>query len=111
MASKKASSKGKRYSAKQKQEVIDFVTSHNEKHGRGGATAASKKFSVSPLTVGNWLKSAGQAPVAGSPGSKANSKGRGGVLAELSKLDAVITAKRKELDSLEARFQKLKDGL
>jgi hypothetical protein len=44
-------------------------------------------------------------------GAKSSAGGRGGVLAELSKLDGVIAAKRKELDALEARFQKLKASL
>ncbi|WP_343123402.1 hypothetical protein [Haloferula sp. BvORR071] len=88
------------------------MNSHNEVNGRGGATAASKKFGVSQLTVGSWLKSSG-----GEVGDRrkrsttAATAGRGSVLAELSKLDGVIAAKRKELDALEARFQKLKASL
>lgn len=114
MASKKAS-KGKRYTAEEKQQIVDFVNQHNAANGRGGATAASKKFGVSQLTVGSWLKSGGGKSTA-SNGRKAGKAAaatgsRGGVLAELSKLDGVIAAKRKELDALEARFQKLKASL
>jgi transposase-like protein len=114
MASKKASTKGKRYTAEEKQQIVDFVNKHNAANGRGGATAASKKFGVSQLTVGSWLKSVGD--VSEGKGRKAGkaaaaSVGRGSVLAELSKLDGVIAAKRKELDALEARFQKLKASL
>ena len=113
MASKKASTKGKRYSAQEKQQIVDFVNQHNAANGRGGATAASKKFGVSQLTVASWLKSSGGAAVGnGRKGGKAAAAGnRSSVLAELAKLDGVIAAKRKELDALEARFQKLKASL
>lgn len=111
MASKKAS-KGKRYTAKEKQQVVDFVNQHNAANGRGGAAAASKKFGVSQLTVASWLKNSGGALVGkGRKGAKSWAGGRSGVLAELSKLDGVIAAKRKELDALEARFQKMKSSL
>ena len=116
MASKKAASKGKRYSPEEKQKIVDFVVSHNAEKGRGGATAASKQFGVSQLTVGAWLKSsAAESSPAKAKATRAGSNGsagtRGKVLAELSKLDGVIAEKRKELDALEARFQKLKAGL
>jgi transposase-like protein len=112
MASKKAS-KGKRYTAEEKQQIVDFVNKHNAAHGRGGATAASKKFGVSQLTVASWLKNSGGAAVSNGrrTGKAAGAGGRSGVLAELSKLDEVISAKRKELDVLETRFQKLKASL
>jgi hypothetical protein len=112
MAAKKAP-KGKRYTAQERQQVVDFVNQHNEANGRGGATAASKKFGVSQLTVASWLKSGGGDSVRnGRKGAKMAASGsRSSVLAELSKLDGVIAAKRKELDVLEARFQKLKASL
>jgi transposase-like protein len=50
---------GSRYTAEEKQEVIDFVVSYNEANGRGGPSKASQKFSISPLTVVAWLKAAG----------------------------------------------------
>jgi transposase-like protein len=111
MAAKKTT-KGKRYTTEEKQSVVDFVNSHNEANGRGGVTAAVKKFGTSALTISSWVKSSGGASV-GNARKKAKSAadGRSGVLAELSKLDGVIAAKRKELDALEARFQKLKANL
>ena len=114
MASKKAS-KGKRYTADEKQAVVDFVNKHNAEHGRGGVTAAVKKFGASALTIASWVKAVpgaakvGKGRGAGS-GAVSGSK-RGSVLAELFKLDQVIAGKRKELDALEARFQKLKASL
>jgi transposase-like protein len=112
MAAKKTT-KGKRYTAEEKQSVVDFVNSHNEANGRGGVTAAVKKFGTSALTIATWVKGSGGSSAGngrkGGNGTPASN--RGGVLAELSKLDRVIAAKRKELDALEARFQKLKSSL
>lgn len=52
--------KGIRYTDEQKQEVTDFVVSYNAANGgRGGPSNAAKKFNVSVLTVGAWLKRAG----------------------------------------------------
>jgi transposase-like protein len=111
MAAKKAT-KRKRYTAEEKQSVVDFVNSHNEANGRGGVTAAVKKFGTSALTIATWVKGSGGSSVGnGRKGAESAAGGRGGVLAELSKLDAVIAAKRKELDVLEAKFQKLKTSL
>ncbi len=114
MASKKASSKGKRYTAEEKQAVVDFVN-NNAANGRGGVTAAVKKFGASQLSIAAWVK-AGPATTkpakgSGTRSSKLSDGKRSGVLAELSKLDQVIAVKRKELDALEARFQKLKESL
>ena len=112
MASKKTSTKGKRYTAEEKQQVVNFVNQYNAANGRGGATAASKKFGVSQLTVGSWMKSSGGTDAGNvRKGTAVGAGGRSGVLAELSKLDGVIAARRKELDVLEARFQKLKASL
>jgi len=110
MASKKPL-KGKRYTPEEKQSVVEFVNSHNEANGRGGVTAAVKKFGTSALTISAWVKSGGPSMGKGRKGAKSSAGGRSGVLAELSKLDGVIAGKRKELDALEARFQKLKASL
>jgi transposase-like protein len=54
---KKASPKsGKRYSAQEKAEIVQFVWDHDKAHGRGGRSAAVKKYGVSQLTVAKWLK-------------------------------------------------------
>ena len=132
MASKK-SKKGKRYTDEEKQVIIDFVNDYNTANGRGGAANASKKFGVSQLTVGSWLKKgkggakkkvkavAVKKATKGTrrgrpPGSKAKvataaAGGRSEVLAALSAADKEIAAKRKELAALEAKFEKLKAAL
>jgi transposase-like protein len=62
MPAKKAAavSKGKRYSEQEKAEILAFA----DAQGRGGASAAAKKFKVSPLTISNWRKvqGSGRAP-------------------------------------------------
>lgn len=135
MANKK-SKKGKRYTDEEKQEIVNFVNDYNAANGRGGAANASKKFGVSQLTVGAWLKGKGaaksSAPKAAAapkavkgarrgrpPGSKGGAKAaavavdgdRSSVLAALSQADKEIAAKRKELVALEAQFEKLKASL
>jgi transposase-like protein len=52
MAAKKATTKGKRYSESERAEILKFV----DQQGRGGASAAAKKFGVSPLTISTWKK-------------------------------------------------------
>ena len=131
MATKK-SKKGKRYTDAEKQKIVDFVNSYNEANGRGGASNASKKFGVSQLTVGAWLKkgtttttkaktktakkAAKGARRGRPPGRKAKasvgaSSGRTKLLAALGKVDGQIAAKRKELNALEAQFEQLKASL
>jgi len=55
----KAPSTGIRYTDAQKKEIVDFVAQYNATNGRGGQSAASAKYSVTPLTISGWLKSAG----------------------------------------------------
>lgn len=54
-AKKAAAKKGKRYSDQERADILKFV----DEHGRGGASAAAKKFGVSPLTISSWRKQTG----------------------------------------------------
>lgn len=56
---KKTPPTGIRYSAAKKKEVIDFVKKYNSANGRGGQSAAARKFEITPLTIAAWLRSAG----------------------------------------------------
>ena len=56
----KAVSTGIRYSDALKQQVVEFVNKHNSSKGRGGQSAAAKKFKITPLTIATWLKGAGK---------------------------------------------------
>lgn len=93
---KKAATKrgrGKRYTSEQKAEILSFVDAFNAKKGRGGATAASKKFKVSQLTIGNWQRETSL------PTSKSN-KGSSDISAVLKRLDAVHKKMAKQEDIL-----------
>ena len=56
---KKRAPQGKRYSDEQKKAVLDLVVAVNAKKGRGGLSAATKKFRISPLTISSWLRKSG----------------------------------------------------
>lgn len=56
MANKKAATKGKRYTPDEKRKIVEFVNRYNADSRRGGASAAAKKFEVSQLSIGSWLK-------------------------------------------------------
>lgn len=49
----------KRYTPKEKEKVVAFIRAYNQQNGRGGQSAAVKKYSISPITVRNWLDRAG----------------------------------------------------
>lgn len=68
---KKASTKGVRYTDAQKKEVIDFATGYNATNGRGGQSEAAKKFGISQLTIASWLKAAGAPAPKASKAAKA----------------------------------------
>jgi transposase-like protein len=60
--SNKKAPTGVRYTDEQKKNIVDFVVSHNLANGRGGQSAASKKFKVGPITIAAWIKASGVAP-------------------------------------------------
>lgn len=105
MAAKK-STKGKRYSDSEKLKIIAFVHEVNSEKGRGGASAAAKRFGVSAVTLSNWLASTPQGP-----GKSGDHGSRIKVLERLATLDREIAAKRNELDGLEKQSEKLKAKL
>lgn len=99
--------RGKRYTPAEKNTIIAFVESHNAANGRGGQSAAAKKFGVSQLTVSGWLKGAG---VSG----RGKSSGKGSMqnkLATLLTLGQEIAKLDKELSSKRAKFEAIKSSL
>ena len=58
MATKKDGKRGKRYTPQEKEEILAFVAEVNSKNKRGGQKAAADKYSISALTISNWLKAA-----------------------------------------------------
>ncbi|MFM2198167.1 MAG: hypothetical protein RLZZ505_1599 [Verrucomicrobiota bacterium] len=100
--------RGKRYSAEEKSKIVSFVESHNAANGRGGQSAAAKKFGVSQLTVSGWLKGSGTA----ARSSKASTKGGfQSKLTALSTLGLDIAKLEKELSAKRAKFDAIKASL
>lgn len=104
--SKKSKGKGTRYTDKEKSLVLAFVDKVNATKGRGGITAASAKFNVTPLTISNWIKKTGAtAPTAkGSAHFSSN-------LRRLADLHEGIVKKETELIHLKREYAALKKKL
>ena len=101
-------SKGKRYSAEERAEILEVVHEVNSSRGRGGVTAAAAKFGVSPLTISHWLRNAG---IQSTTGGRRRTPGDAGVFRQLADLHDKISVKQKELAQLESQFKKLKAKL
>lgn len=93
----RAKGRGVRYDASKKQEVIDFANAYNAKNGRGGQSAAARKFGITILTVSSWLKGSG---------SKAGKAPKAGTAAKAPKVSAALTGKVKALLDLSDRIRK-----
>ena len=103
--------KGVRYSAEQKQKVVDFVSAYNAKHGRGGQSQAAKKFALSVLTVASWLRSpkltvSTKASKAGSVPAGINPK-----VASLIEVSDQLRKAEAEVDRLRARYDELRSSI
>ena len=104
--------KGRRYTTKEKAEIIAFVDKVNAEKGRGGQSAASKKFKISPLTISSWIRSGiggGGSISAGSAASVAGPIGK--KLSKLQELHDQISRGEKELSKMKAQFNALKAAL
>ncbi len=115
-ATKKAT-KGKRYTPEEKAEILGFVEKHNAENGRGGQSAAAKKFGISQLSIASWLKSDG-APASRGRGKKAgvpivSTKGGNysAKLKTLTSLASQIDRAEGDLAKLKSKFQALKASL
>ncbi len=103
----KASTRGKRYNTAERVKILTFVDKHNAKNGRGGAAAASRKFDVSQLTIGNWLRAAGSP----SPKRKKSNVDVDQALKRLGELHKLMAKVESELDSLRKEYAELKMAL
>ncbi len=124
MSSKKATTKGIRYSDAQKKEIVDFVVKYNSDNGRGGQSEAAKKYNVSQLTVATWLKKSGvkkapkagaaKAPKAPKAAKAAPVKTTGSLESKLNSLVALnnqIAKLESEIASLKSKFASIKASL
>ncbi len=107
MVKKKQSARGKRYSSTERVNILSFVEQYNAKNGRGGAAAASRKYGISQLTIGNWLKAAG----APSPKRKKSSVDINKTLARLGQLHKAMDKAETELNELRKEYAVLKSAL
>jgi len=98
------STRGKRYSSSEKIKILTFVDKHNAAYGRGGAAAASRKFNVSQLTIGNWLRDAGSP----SPKRKKSNLDVDKALVRLGELHKLMAKHESELDKIRKEYAELK---
>ena len=121
---KKAGVRGKRYTPAEKQNIVSFVEEYNSTNGRGGQSAASKKFGISQLTISSWLKAAGgaatPATAAATPAKRGRKPGKvaattkGSMNAKLNELLSIgneIETPEKALEGLKAKFNSIKASL
>ena len=118
----KGKSLGRRYSDKEKKEIVEFAKNHDAAHGRGGKSAAVKKFQISPISLATWISKSGKPVTAAKtrgrkPGSKNVIKpisGGGKYTAKLKELTEVasqIDKAESHLDHLLKKFEDLKASL
>jgi len=108
---------GKRYSATEKQEVVNFVNAYNASNGRGGQSEAARKFNISILTVSAWLKKSGNKVAKGGKAvasSKASEKVSSALTSKVASLlqmsDRIVKAEN-ELAKLRAGFESMKASI
>lgn len=109
----------KRYDQKTKDEVVAFIQKYNEENGRGGQSAAVKKWKLNPITVKAWLEKAGVA----SPGKSAKKKKSSGSRARAKKTAATVStgsvssslkrmvAIQEQIEALQSEYDNLKSSL
>lgn len=94
--------KGKRYSEKERDEILAFVDEVNAELRRGGIRSAAEKFDVTPMTISRWRQ------------ERLPSGGDSGVTEKLHKMAALherISVVEAELFELRQEFQNLKSDL
>jgi hypothetical protein len=115
--------KRKHRTAEERAEILEYVAAFNAKHGRGGQAAAAKKYQLSAITVGTWMKKSGAGK---KPDGSAGRLGGGnrrmarrtspvesfaGKLRRLAGIHQEMVATESELNKLRAEYQALKDSL
>jgi hypothetical protein len=115
--SNKKAPTGVRYTDEQKKNIVDFVVSHNLANGRGGQSAASKKFKVGPITIAAWLKKSGAkakvakvtnvTKVAAKKGSTAAPAGLAAKVASLVEINEQVRQAETQLGKLYTRHDSI----
>jgi transposase-like protein len=89
----------KRYTEEEKSEIFAFIEKFNAENGRGGQTAAVKKFKVTPMTLSAWNKKSGK--------TSAKSKKAAKKMRNPSKLWDRLNTVKAEIAKLEKSLSKL----
>jgi hypothetical protein len=105
-----------RYDQKTKDEVVAFINDFNKANKRGGQSAAAAKYGITALTISKWLKASGgtgkkrgrKPGVTVAAGNKARAAGKASKITDVFERMLAI---RKEIDKLQAEFDKLKTQL
>ena len=101
---------GKRYTDEEKAEVVKFVKGYDNKNGRGGKSAAVKKFGISALTVAKWVggktKKSRKKPTP-QPKQRKSSTQPANTAAKLQRMLEI----QNQLDALRTEFDELKRAL
>lgn len=108
-----------RYDQKTKDEVVAFIKDFNEENGRGGQSAAAKKWKLNPITVKAWMDKAGIK----TPGKTAKKKKKGKATGKPAVRQSPVATKsvsgalkrmvsiQEQIDALQAEYDKLKKSL
>jgi len=109
----------KRYDQKTKDEVVAFIQKYNDENGRGGQSAAAKKYKLNPITVRSWMERAGVA----TPGKSSKRKKRAGRKARATPARNASAPKstsaalkrmvklQEQIEALQAEYDSLKSTL
>ena len=100
------STRGKRYSSKQRAAILVFVDKHNAKNGRGGAAAAARKFAITQLTISKWMKETG-APAP----TRKNSTDFNKTINRIAEVHKEMASFQDKLDKLRKEYVELKAAL
>jgi len=105
--------KGRRYTAKEKADILAYVDKIDAEKGRGGQSAASKKYKISPLTISSWRRTSGSSsmPSLSMKGGASVSGPIGKKLSKLQDLHDQIARAEKDLAKLKSQFDSLKGSL
>lgn len=93
----------KRYDQDTKDEVVNFVREFNEENGRGGQSAAVKKWDLNPITVKAWLEKAGVS----TPGKSSRKKKKGAAKAKASSTASSAKRSSKSVDGVEGALKRM----
>jgi len=106
VATKASGKRGVRYTDAKKAKILQFVQDHDQINGRGGQSAAVKKYGVSAITISNWGKKGAAKPKAKTGPKTHTSSGRAtdtaGKLQRMLEIQKELEALRREFDTLKA---------